>query len=72
MYSTLKQAVQDLQAESATTLKVLDSLTDASLIQPIVEGHRTLGQLAWHLTTSFQSILEQTGLRTLIKSEFKL
>jgi uncharacterized damage-inducible protein DinB len=63
MYSNLQQAVQDLQAESAMTLKVLDVLTDASLDQPIVEGHRTLGQLTWHLATSFHTILGQAGLQ---------
>jgi uncharacterized damage-inducible protein DinB len=63
MYSTIQQAVQDLQAESAVTLNVLGALTDASLAQPIVEGHRTLGQLAWHLATSFHSILGQAGLQ---------
>jgi uncharacterized damage-inducible protein DinB len=63
MYSNLQQAVQDLQAESAMTQKVLDVLTDASLAQPIVEGHRTLGHLTWHLATSFHSILGQAGLQ---------
>ncbi|KIL38626.1 hypothetical protein SD70_25400 [Gordoniibacillus kamchatkensis] len=63
MYTSLNEAVQDLQFESATTQKVLDALTDASLAQPIVEGHRTLGELAWHLATAYHSFLAAAGLQ---------
>jgi uncharacterized damage-inducible protein DinB len=63
MYLTLQQAVQDLQEENAMMSRVLGALTDASLAQPIVEDHRTLGQLAWHLATSFHSILGQASLQ---------
>jgi uncharacterized damage-inducible protein DinB len=63
MYSSLNEVVQDLQGEGALTQKVLDVLTDASLSQPNVEGHRTLGQLAWHLATAFHGILGAAGLK---------
>lgn len=62
MYTDLNQAVRDLQGEGAMTLKVLDVLTDASLSQPNVAGHRTLGELAWHLVTAYHSFLAAAGL----------
>jgi uncharacterized damage-inducible protein DinB len=41
----------------------LDGITDAALSQRIAPGHRTLGELAWHLTTALQEIAGKTGLR---------
>jgi uncharacterized damage-inducible protein DinB len=38
--------------ESASTIKLLEMLTDASLAQPVVPGGRTLGFLAWHLVVT--------------------
>jgi uncharacterized damage-inducible protein DinB len=44
-------------ADSEATLKVLRTLTDASLAQAVVPGGRTLGRLAWHLAS--RSLLAQ-------------
>ena len=51
------------QQESAQTARVLECVTDESLSQPVAPGHRTLGELAWHLTTALQEIAGKTGLR---------
>jgi uncharacterized damage-inducible protein DinB len=40
----------------------MDALTDASLGQEIAPNHRSLGQLAWHLTTTVHEMLSRTGL----------
>lgn len=48
--------------ESASTMKVLRSLTDASLAQPIIAGGRTLGFLAWHITCSVAEMGGHAGL----------
>jgi len=50
------------QQESAQTARVLECITDESLSQPVAPGHRTLGELAWHLTTALQEIAGKTGL----------
>ena len=48
--------------ESDSTLKVLRSLTDASLAQAIVPGGRTLGFLAWHIAGALATMTRQFGL----------
>jgi uncharacterized damage-inducible protein DinB len=48
--------------ESEGTLKLLRALDDRSLGQSIGGDHRTLGRLAWHLTTTLGEMLERTGL----------
>jgi uncharacterized damage-inducible protein DinB len=47
---------------SAATRRVLESLTDASLAQPVAAGYRTLGRIAWHLTTSVGDAGRRMGL----------
>lgn len=50
MYRSLDDFAAAWTQETASTLKVFRSLTDASLAQPVVAGGRTLGFLAWHIT----------------------
>jgi uncharacterized damage-inducible protein DinB len=49
--------------ERESTLKILRALDDRSLAQAVDAGHRTLGRLAWHLTTTLGEMLERTGLK---------
>lgn len=48
--------------EADATRKVFAELTDASLGQAVVPGHRTLGRLAWHIATSISEMMGRTGL----------
>jgi len=48
--------------ESASTQKIFDALTDASLKQEVTPEDRTLGRIAWHITTSLHEMLSRTGL----------
>jgi uncharacterized damage-inducible protein DinB len=48
--------------ESGNTRKLLAELTDASLKQAVANDHRTLGRLAWHITTSVHEMMSRTGL----------
>jgi len=50
------------EQEEASTLKVLETLTDASLGQAVTRHDRTLGRLAWHLATTPAEMMERTGL----------
>jgi uncharacterized damage-inducible protein DinB len=50
------------EMESASTLKVFDALTDASLSQSVVPGGYTLQSLAWHITTAAAMLPAQGGL----------
>lgn len=48
--------------EAAQTARVFATLTDASLSQRVAEGHRTLGDLAWHVVVSPREIAAHAGL----------
>jgi len=48
--------------EVASTMKVLHSLTDTSMAQPVVPGGRTLGFLAWHVTCTLAELGGHAGL----------
>ncbi|MDF2960097.1 MAG: DinB [Paenibacillus sp.] len=48
--------------ESASTQKIFDVLTDASLLQEVSPQDRTLGRIAWHLTTTLHEMMSRTGL----------
>ena len=63
MFTTIAEFMQAWTKEAELTLNVLKNLTDRSLSQPVVEGHRTLGRLAWHITTTIPEMMERTGLK---------
>ncbi len=48
--------------ESANTAKVLERLTDQSLGTRAAPGHRSIGDLAWHIVVSPATILGKVGL----------
>ena len=63
MFETVDGFLKSWEFESAGTLKVLAALTDESLAQAVTPDGRTLGRLAWHITTSVPEIMGRTGLR---------
>jgi len=64
MYRTIAEFLEDWKVEAALTLKVLDTLTDASLKQAVSAAQaRTLGDLAWHLVGSVPLMLGAGGLQ---------
>jgi uncharacterized damage-inducible protein DinB len=44
------------------TAKVLALLDESNINQAVAPGHRTLGQLAWHIVTSIPEMMNRTGL----------
>jgi uncharacterized damage-inducible protein DinB len=44
------------------TQKILKHLTDRSLSQAVAPSARTLGRLAWHITTTIPEMMSRTGL----------
>lgn len=63
MYRKLDDFLGDWQRESNNTVRLLQTLTDTSLSQPVGDGLRTLGRIAWHITTTIPEMMNQTGLR---------
>lgn len=62
MYRKLEDFRTDSQYESNATLKLLNSLTDASLTQRVTPDGRSLADLAWHITLSIGEMMGRAGL----------
>lgn len=62
MYRKVDDFLQDWQNYSNGTLQVYNALTDDKLDQAIVEGHNTLGWLAWHMVVVTGMFGKQIGL----------
>lgn len=52
MFVKIEEFIEAWTEESKLTERVIEALTDGSLSQPVSEGRRTLGQIAWHLVGS--------------------
>ena len=50
------------KVESASSLKVIGNLTDESLKQKVSPEGRSLGFIAWHITTSIGEMMSKTGI----------
>jgi uncharacterized damage-inducible protein DinB len=50
-------------SELEATQKIFKHLTNKSLVQAVTPQHRTLGRLAWHITTSIPEMMSRTGLK---------
>lgn len=62
MYVTISDFIKEWNREAMLTQSVLDGLTDESLKQQVYSEGRTLGRIAWHLTTSILDYLAHFGL----------
>ncbi|EOQ26133.1 DinB family protein [Bacillus cereus group sp. RP37] len=63
MYQTIEGFLQSWKYEAESTQKMLDVLTDESLLQEIAPGHWTLGRVAWHIVTAIPVMLSGTRLK---------
>ncbi len=61
MYHHVADFLDELQQESLSTLKLLQSFTDAALGQRVDAAGATLGGIAWHLTVSAAELLRIAG-----------
>ena len=63
MFRKIEDLVNAWEQESGLTKKLLDAVTDDSLRQAVVDGHRTLGRIAWHIATTVAEMMEKTGIK---------
>jgi uncharacterized damage-inducible protein DinB len=63
MFEKLDQFLKTWEHETGATQRILSTLTDEALAQPVAEGHRTAGQIAWHLAVTIPEMLKRTGLQ---------
>jgi len=62
MFHTLNEFYRAWEPEIERTQKILKHLTNASLSQGVSPEGRTIGRLAWHLTTTIPEMMNRTGL----------
>ena len=62
MYVTLTDFINEWQKEAELTQQVLEGLTDHSLEQKVYPEGRSLGRIAWHITTGIPDYLAHFGL----------
>jgi uncharacterized damage-inducible protein DinB len=62
MFRTIQDAREALKETAAGTKSILAVLTDQNLGQAVAPGHRTLGQVAWHIVVSIPEMMNRTGL----------
>jgi uncharacterized damage-inducible protein DinB len=62
MFTTVTSFITVWSQELEATQKLFKHLTDKSLAQSIGPEARTLGRLAWHITTSLPEMMNRTGL----------
>jgi uncharacterized damage-inducible protein DinB len=62
MFTTIAGFLDTWKFESDGTAKLFAVLTDASLAQAVTPEGRTLGRLAWHITTTIPEMMQRTGL----------
>lgn len=69
MFRTISDFLSSWAYESEATLKVFRELTDGSLNQSVTPGGRSLGFLAWHITTAISDMATQAGLPVRVTRE---
>jgi uncharacterized damage-inducible protein DinB len=57
MFHTISEFLKTWKAESEITLRTLRQLTDESLNQRVTPNGRSLGFIAWHITTTLGEML---------------
>jgi uncharacterized damage-inducible protein DinB len=62
MYRLVSDFTAAWSREAASTTKLLEALTDASLSTRADPGGRTLGKIAWHLVGTLSEMLPAAGL----------
>jgi uncharacterized damage-inducible protein DinB len=62
MFRKLDDFMKVYEALAGGTNKIFSVLSDDNLDQAITPGHRTLGQIAWHIVVSVPEMMNRTGL----------
>lgn len=63
MYTRIADFEKAWKSHSESTQKIFDALSDASLMQSVADGHRTLGRMAWHIVTTIPEMMNQVGFK---------
>jgi len=62
MFRTIDDFATMCAEESGATLKIFRALDERSITQAVMPERRTLGRLAWHITTTLQEMTSEAKL----------
>jgi len=62
MYRKIDDFIHSWEYEVQATQKVFAALTDQSLSQAVAQDHRTIGRIAWHITTTISEMMKYAGV----------
>jgi len=62
MYRKLQDFLETYETLSEGTQRAFDTIGDEHLGQRIAEGHRSLGEIAWHIVVTIPEMMRHTGL----------
>lgn len=63
MFTSIDNFCTVWQNESQATARLLENLTDASLLQPKMNNVRNVGRAAWHIVTTLPEMGERIGIK---------
>ncbi len=62
MFRTIEEFAGAWKQQTDGTKKLFAALTDESLSQQVIDGHRTVARIAWHIIGSIPEMMTRTGL----------
>lgn len=62
MYRRVDDFLRAYENLTGGTTRLLGALTDENLGQAVADGHRTLGEIAWHVVTTIPEMMNRTGI----------
>ena len=62
MFRRIEDFLAGYRQLSESTAKMMTALTDENRNQPVAEGHRTLGDVAWHIVATVPEMMNRVGL----------
>lgn len=62
MYRKIDDFLKAYETVTEGTSRLFGALDDDALKQPVVEGYRNIGQIAWHIVVTVPEMMSKTGL----------
>ena len=62
MFRKVEDFLAGYRQLSESTARMMAALTDGNLKQPVAEGHRTLGHVAWHIAATVPEMMNRVGV----------
>lgn len=62
MFRRISDFVKSYGYMTGNTQRLFEALTDQNLDQAVADGHRTIGEIAWHIVTTVPEMMGRTGL----------